>query len=256
MSLQIGQTLRQSGSLLVSRTGAILLGCYLLFNAANVVVTNTIIAAAYRRTGLREVAAALPATLDLPLSVAAAGYLILLLFGTYLSVVSVRTFVAGSRKSFPAEALTRNISLAILNVLVGGFVYGLAVIFGLVLLVIPGLIAYVAFLFLLPYIAVEDRNFVGALRESYRLSKGNWIMLGVLVLIIVAGAGLSGALVGLLAGLVVPAGLAQLSFVVVQAPITLYTVAVIAVAFTQLRDGDDDGSPASPSTAETPSTVA
>lgn len=256
MSLHIGRTLRESGSLLLSRTGAILLACYLLFNVANVVVSNAIVAAAYRRVGLGEVAAALPAVFEMPLSVAAGGYLSLLVLGTYLSVVSVRTFVAGARESFPGGALTRNVPRAVLNVFVGGFVYGVAVVLGMVLFVIPGLVAYVAFLFLLPYIAVEDRNFVDALRESYRLSKGNWLTLGVLVLIIVAGSTLSGAVVGLLAGLVVPPGLAQLSFVLVQTPVSLYTVAVIAVAFTQLREGTDGGGPASPTTADTPSTAA
>ncbi|WP_236039588.1 hypothetical protein [Haloarcula salinisoli] len=191
MSLQIGPVLRSAGAQLLSRTGAILLAAYIALTAALLPLSNTMLVRIYERVGLTEPAEVIPLVLDVPLSVAVGGYLLGVLVGSYLSVVAVRTFVAGDGGQFPSGAFTRNVPLAIANVVVGGLVYGLAVAVGSLLLVVPGLLAYIAFLFMLPYVAVEDRNFVDALRSSYRLSKGNWLMLGVLLLVVV---GVSGGL--------------------------------------------------------------
>jgi len=255
MSLQLGDALREGARNLRSRTGAVLLGTYVALMGAFLTVSNTLIAALYRTVGLAEVADALPLVLDVPLAVAGGGYLLGIVVATYHSLVAIRTFVADAGDSFPAGALTRNVPLAILNVLVGGIVYGLLVTVGTIALVVPGVVAYVAFLFMLPYIAVEDRNFVGALRSSYRLSKGHWPMLFALVVIVVSAASLLGGVVGLLSALALPPAVGQVAIVVVQAPASLYTVAVVAAAFNQLRDSETDPSGAVPA-AETPSTPA
>jgi hypothetical protein len=255
MSLQIGAALRTGGRQLFSRTGAILLASYLVLLAGFLAVSNTLIAALYRQIGLTEVATVLPLTLGIPLPVAASAYLAGIVLTTYHSVVTVRTFVAGARDSFPAGAFTRNVPLAMANIFVGGIVYGLVVAVGSVALVVPGVVAYVAFIFMLPYIAVEDRNFVDALRSSYRLSKGHWLLLFALVVIVVSAASLVGGVVGLLAALLLPPIVAQSGIVLVQAPASLYTLAVMAAAFNQLRERERDPAGATPA-AETPSTPA
>jgi hypothetical protein len=255
MSLQIGPALRAGATQLCSRTGAILLAGYLVLMAAFLTASNTLVAALYRQIGLSEGATALPLVLDIPPSVAAGAYLAGIVAAAYHSLVAVRTFVAGARGSFPAGAFTRNVPLGMANVLVGGIAYGLLVAIGSVALVVPGVVAYVAFVFMLPYVAVEDRNFVGALRGSYRLSKGHWLLLFVLVVIVVSMASLLGGVAGLLSALLLPPMLAQLAIVVVQAPASLYTLAVVAAAFNQLRDDEADPSGATPA-AQTPSTPA
>ena len=255
MSLQIGPALRTGGRQLFSRTGAILLAGYLVLLAGFLTVSNTLIAALYRQIGLTEVATALPLTLGIPLPVAAAAYLAGVLVAAYHSLVSVRTFVAEARNSFPAGAFTRNVPLAMVNMLVGGIVYGLLVAVGSVALVVPGVIAYVAFVFMLPYVAVEDRNFVDALRSSYRLSKGHWLLLFALVVIVVSVAALLGGVVGLLSTLLLPPTVGQLVIVGVQAPASLYTLAVVAAAFNQLKASERDPAAGAPA-AESPSTPA
>ena len=254
MSLQLGSVLRASGQKLFSRTGAILLLAYIAFTAALLPLANTMIARIYERAGLTEAVGTVPLVLELPLSVAVGGYLVGLLVGGYLSLVAVRTFVTGDGDTFPTGAFTRNVPLALGNAVVGGFIYLLLMTVGFALLFIPGLIVYIAFLFMLPYIAVEDRNFVDALRSSYRLSRGNWLMLGVLVLVVFGIAGVIGIVGGLVPGLFLPPALAQLSVVSIQAPISLFSLAVIAAAFDQLREGEAAGPGGSAPTAETSST--
>ncbi|WP_277539968.1 hypothetical protein [Haloarcula laminariae] len=256
MSLQIGQVLRSGLDSLLSRTGAILLAAYIALMAGLLPLSNTMVVRLYEQAGLTEAGEAIPLVLDVPLSVAAGGYLLGSLAGAYLSVVATRTFVTGDGGQFPSGAFTRNVPLALVNVIVGGLVYSLLIGLGTIALVVPGIIAYVAFLFMLPYIAVEDRNFVAALRASYRLSKGNWIMLFVLVVIAVSAAGLLGGVGGLVSSLLLPPVVGQLAIAVVTAPGSLFTLAVIAAAFEQLRDAERDGPVGSAPTAETSSTPA
>jgi uncharacterized membrane protein len=252
MSLQIGPALRSGVDTLLSRTGAILLVAYAALTAALLPLSNTLIIRLYETAGLTEATEAIPLVLDVPLSVAVGGYLLGMLVGAYLSVVGIRAFVAGG--TFPEGALTRNVPLATGNVVVGGLAYGLLVFLGTMALVVPGIIAYVAFVFMLPCVACEDRNFVNALRESYRLSRGNWLALGVLVLVVVSITGLLGGVGGLVSGLVLPPAAGQLVLAFVTSPGSLFSLAVIAAAFTQLREdaGDDPGG--STPTTETPST--
>jgi hypothetical protein len=241
MSLQLGAALREGIERFTCRTGALLLAAYAAFMAALIPISNTMIGRIYANIGLSEVADELPLVLDIPLPVAVGAYFVGLLAGTYLSLVSIRTFVAAVDDSFPDGALTRNIPLAMINVLVGGIVYMLLVAIGSVLFIIPGVIAYLAFLFMLPYIAVEDRNFIDALQASYRLSKGNWLLLFALLVIVTGVGGLLGAIGSIVFSIALGPSLGQISIVIVQAPVTLYLFAVLASAFRQLRDGAGAG---------------
>jgi len=257
MSLQIGPALRSGADKLLSRTGAILLAAYIALTAAILPLSNTMIVRIYETAGLTEATGAIPLALGVPLSVAVGGYLLGAVVGAYLSVVGMRTFVDGDGGQFPSGAFTRNVPLALVNVLVGGFVYFLLMTVGFVLLVVPGIIAYVAFLFMLPYVAVEDRNFVGALRSSYRLSRGNWLMLFVLVVLVFAVASVLGGLGGLVSGLLLPPAAGQLVSVALTSPVSLFSLAVIAAAFEQLRAADGtDGRGGAAQNAGTPSTPA
>jgi len=251
MALQIGSALREAGHRLLSRTGAILLVVYGVLLLGYQSLMNTLLVAAYARLGLTEVASVLPLALDVPLAVAAAGVALAMLITSYLSLVAVRTFVAGARDRFPDGATTRNVPLGVVNVVAGGVAYSLLILVGSVLLLLPGLIAYVAFLFMLPYIAVEDRNFLDALRASYRLSKGHWLRLGLLVVTVLGAAGLVGGVTGSVSALLLPVAVGQVLVVLVQIPVSLYTLAVIAVVFERLREPGttaerDDGPAATP----------
>ncbi|MBV0902514.1 hypothetical protein [Haloarcula salina] len=254
MALQIGSALSEAGHRLVSRTGAILLGAFFALMLGFQSMLNTMVAVVLTDMGFGEVRAALPLVLDLPLSVAGAGVALGTILSAYLSIVAFRTFIAGARDSFPDDAFTRNIPLAMVNLAVGGFVYSLLVFVGSLLLLVPGIFAYVVFIFMAPYIIDEDRNFVSALKASYRLTEGERLPLFGLLVIVVAAAGLVGGVVGFVGGFALSAASSQLLNVVIQVPVSLYVTAVMAVAFQQLRDADGS-SPSSPSGVETPSTT-
>ncbi|MFC6975377.1 hypothetical protein ACFQL1_13130 [Halomicroarcula sp. GCM10025709] len=246
MSLQIGPVVSGAFDRLVSRTGAILLLSYAVLMLAIQSMVNTVFAALYRQAGFDAAVEVLPLVLDIPLGLAA---------GVSSSPACSRRISRSSpfgpsspaRGSFPADALTRNVPLAVLNLFVGGLVYGVLVFAGSLLLLVPGLFLYVALVFMVPYVAVEDRNFVAALRRSYALTAGNRIALfGLLVLLVAVGA-VFGGMVGFGASLLLPAALAQLAITLVQAPVSLVSLAVISVAFRQLRDAETgDSRPGTP----------
>jgi len=238
MALQIGSALEEAGYRLFSRTGAILFVAFLALMCGIQALSNTILAITYARLGYGELASMLPLTLDISLSVAGAGIAIGSVVSLYLTIVSFRTFVDGERDSFPDGAFTRNVPLAMVNVLVGGIVYGLLVFIGSVLFLIPGIFAYVVFIFMMPYIVAEDRNFVAALKQSYRLTEGDRVGMFVLLCIVVAVGALLGGIVGFVGSLALPGPASLLPTVVIQPLISLYSTAVIAVAFEQLRERD------------------
>ncbi|GGO00152.1 hypothetical protein [Haloarcula pellucida] len=236
MSLRIGVALSDAAAHLVSRTGAVLLAVSLVVQIVTTTIVYSALAWWYASLGLADAARMLPLTVDVAAPVLGAGYLVVLVVSLYSSVVAVRTFVAGAGATFPDGAFTRNVPLAMVNLLVGGLTYSLVVAVGS-LLVVPGLVAYVAFLFMLPIVAVEDRNFVDALRESYRRTKGHWVRLFALMVVVVALSGFLGGVIGLVTSLLLPYEFALLAIVLVQTPVSLYTVAVIASAYRQLQGG-------------------
>ncbi|MFB6223345.1 MAG: hypothetical protein ABEH86_06700 [Haloarcula sp.] len=254
MALQIGSALQEAGHRLLSRTGALLLGAFLVLMIGFQTLFNSIFAAAYARLGSGEIASALPLTVDIPIAVAGAGLAVGMVVSLYLTIVTFRTFVTGTRDRFPEGAFTRNIPRAMVNSLIGGLVYGLLMFIGSLLFVIPGIFAYVVFIFTMPYIVVADQNFIAAFKESYRLTEGNRLALFGLLVIVIAASGFIGGIAGLVGALALSPPASQLVTVVIQAPVSLYSTAVIAVAFEQLWDADEMP-PSTPSEAGTPTTA-
>ncbi|MFC6974493.1 hypothetical protein ACFQL1_07100 [Halomicroarcula sp. GCM10025709] len=113
---------------------------------------------------------------------------------------------------------------------------------GSLLLIIPGIIAYVAFLFTLVYIAVEDENFIASLGDSWTLTRGNWHPLFGLLLIIIVGLGLVSTILSVLASFIVNAlagpAISTLVSGVITVPFSLFVLGVTAEAFVQLRGSD------------------
>ncbi|MDS0260928.1 hypothetical protein NDI56_16120 [Haloarcula sp. S1CR25-12] len=184
----------------------------------------------------------LPA-LDVPLAISAAVAVLSLLLLQVAAIVSIRTFVGGQTDGIPSEYYTRNMVIVVANALVGGFVYGLLVFLGSLLFLVPGIVAYVAFLFTLVYIAVEDDNFVAALRNSWTLTRGHWIPLFGLLLIVFVGFGLVpgilAALVSFVVGAVAGPAMSTLASGLVTLPFSLLVLGILAEAFVQLRGEDD-----------------
>lgn len=95
--------------------------------------------------------------------------------------------------------------------LIGQVLVGLVVLAGLVLLIVPGVIASIAFLFTSYLIIDKGRGPIEAMKESYRMTKGHWMELFLLLLAIV-GINLLG-LLALVVGLVVTVPVSMLALV-------------------------------------------
>src|SRR6056297_1342202 len=83
-------------------------------------------------------------TVDVPLAISALVAIVALLLLQVAAIVSIRTFVGGHTNEIPSEYYTRSIVLVLANAVVGSLAYGLLVFLGSLLLIIPGIIAYVA----------------------------------------------------------------------------------------------------------------
>jgi hypothetical protein len=193
--------------------------------------------------------AAAPSLVTLPVPNAVAGALVVLtlLAATVVGVVAVRTFVAREHASIPRRFLTDRMPFAVANFVVGGIAFGVVVLLGSVLLLIPGIVAYVGLIFMVQFVAVENVNFVTAMRRSWRLTKGNRIRIFALTAVLLVGIFVVTFVLNVGLGIAFGAGgagLAGLAVALVNVVVSLYLLAVISDAFVQLRhEGDAQTGP-------------
>jgi hypothetical protein len=254
MSLSISTALREGVDRFLSRTAAILIAVYvpamLLYQLSVNGLIGVVLARYLSAAQARE---AIGVTYPAPTAVYAAVSLAVLVGMSAFTVVAVRTFVAGATDRIPREFYTRRLPWATANLIVGGLAYGLLVFLGTLLLVIPGIVAYVGFVFVTMFVAVEDENFVAALRDSWRLVRPSFLSVLALLLVLVVGLGVISAVVGMVVSYgALAAGLDGWTGVatgLVTAPLSLLVLAILAAAFDQLRGGgatDATPTPAAP----------
>jgi len=176
-----------------------------------------------------------PLALPLPAGAAAGALLAVALVAEVVSVLAVRVFATDATDAFPA-GVGDGIVLATLNGFVGGVVVLGLVAVGLGLFVLPGLFFAVAFYFLRQEVALKNKNFVQAMADSWRLTKGHRLQVFALAAIVVLLSQLgvvAGGAVGFLstvAGEVVAA--------LVGGVLTAFGAAVVTRAYVQL-DADE-----------------
>lgn len=241
MSLHIRSSLTGGLSRVLTRTGLLLAVAYVLVGAVWQVLFYSAVGAWIQQSGAPEDISAFP-MIELPLVVSAGGALISLLLLQYLTILTIRTFVNGSSRTIPAEYYTRNIASVIVNTVIGSLVFGLIILIGSVLFVIPGLIAYVAFIFMLFYVAVDDQNFIAAFRSSWRTTRGHWLRLFLLLVIVFVVVSVIPGVLSVITRFAVGAtagpGLGTLVSGTLTLPFSLLVLGILAEAFTQLRDAD------------------
>ena len=243
MTLKIGSSITGGFRRIANRNGAVLLSALTLLAIVWQVTFTSFFLDIALGDGAAVSSMTIPPMIDAPTTVLAAGALLSILALTYLNIVAIRTFVSGATRSIPSDYFTRRIGVVFLNTVVGGIVFGLLVFLGSILLIIPGIIAYVAFIFTTFYIAVEDENFVAALRHSWTLTRGNWLKLFGLLLIVIVGFGAISTAISLAA---TAAGQPIETVVtsVVSLAVTVVTLGILSEAFNQLRAGAGSTTPA------------
>lgn len=240
MSLRIRSSITGGIDRALTRAGFLLAVAYVLVGAVWQVLFYSAVETAVRRSGTIGSVSAFP-TVDVPLVVSAGGAIVSLLLLQYLTIITIRTFVNDAR-TIPTEYYTRNIVPVFVNTVIGSLVFGLIVLIGSVLFVIPGLVAYVAFIFVLLYVAVDDQNFVAALRSSWRTTRGHWLRLFLLMTVVFVSVsiipGILSAITRLAVGAAAGPGVGTLVSGSLTLPFSLFVLGILAEAFAQLRSVD------------------
>ncbi|WP_353633265.1 hypothetical protein ABSL23_00645 (plasmid) [Halobacterium sp. NMX12-1] len=238
MSLNIGSSLTDGVLRVANRNGLKLILGYAVLSLVWQLTFYSVFVASADTTGISPQELGLP-TIDAPFALLAVGAVVSLLALQYLSIVALRTFVGGHAETIPREYFTRNVGYVLVNSVLGSLAYGVLVTVGSLLLVVPGIIAYVAFLFTLVYVAVEDENFVAALTDSWTLTRGHWLRLFVLMAVFSIAVGAVAGVVSVVANVAVSAAadpsLGTLVSGLIALPLSLLGLGVIAEAYTQLR---------------------
>lgn len=208
MPMAIESVLRRGISRTVARNGLLLAAVWYVVSAVNALV-GLGVARWVTQEGFIPAGVPMPAGamregfIAIPPGVGGLVSLLASLATVVLTIGALRTFTTGETERLRGEHFTRNLVWPGLNFIVGAVVFGIVVGIGFVLLVIPGLFLLVSLVFWTVFVAVEDENFVGALGDSWSLTRGHRLrlfLLGVAVVVvnIVVGIvfGLGGAIGG------------------------------------------------------------
>lgn len=248
MTLDIGEALRDGVDRLTTTNGFVLLGAFVLLGVLSAVITQTVTAESVAR--LVEFArqqgepidpsrfGPTPLALGLPLTVSLVLAFLVALLAEVVHIVAIRTFVSEERSTVPLDFLQRRIAWVTFNGFFGGIVVGVLVILGLFLLIVPGVFLYVGFFFVRQEIAVEDKNFVDAMADSWQLTKGNRVevfVLGLVLLFVELVAGIPSVALGS-----VDPTAAVLVGAVLSAVAGAFVVATAARAYVQLRESEEE----------------
>lgn len=255
MSLDVARAIREGLDRLASRNGLLFVGVFLLVSVlGNVALDSATLALETLTTELAaETGQAQPTTLPegaTPLGFELSGTVITLLLLVWLlgwaaaSVVAVRVMASEHTETIPDELFSRRLTVATVNEIFARIVVLTLIAIGLVLFVLPGVFLAICLYFVRPLIAIEDRNAIDAMTESWRLSRGD--RFAILILLIGAVAiyvaiSLTGSFGAIalsmlpLSGAVV-SGAGVLVSIAVAAVANVFWLAVSARAFVQLHD--------------------
>lgn len=265
MTLDIGDAVREGFARLTTRGGVALLGAFVLLGAVSAVAQQSFFLATLEamvqfvesvdpntagapteaelnefRAGVQTFREDSPLAVEMPAALAMAIMFVLALVAETLTLVAIRVFAAADVAA--PDDVTARLLPATLNGFVGGIVRSVLVGIGLLLFVLPGVFLYVVFLFLRQEIALEDRNFVDGLAESYELVKGDRFQVFGLV-VVLAVAALSGAIPSFVVGLFAPPLVSTAIGLLVAPVVLVFGVAVTTDAYRQLREGDASTAP-------------
>lgn len=137
---------------------------------------------------LLDTAGPFPLALDLPGWALALAVVVPPFLAEAVRIVGVRAFAADERNGIPAALARRRLGAATLFGWLGGSVLLVGLYLGLALLVLPGLVLATVMLFYRQEVAVADEGVIGAIRGSWRLTKGHRMALfGLLLVVVLVG---------------------------------------------------------------------
>jgi hypothetical protein len=191
MTLDIGGLLREGFERTTARNGLILVAITYALGIPGAVISGSINQQfeAAAGPGAGSAGATMP---ELPLGLIVLTSLVVGLLSVIVTVGAVRTFATDDTETLPIDRFTDNLGWVLLNMIVGGIVFGVLVGIGFVLFIIPGLFLLVALFFWQYYVILEGDSFVDGFQSSWEATSGQRFQLfglGVVVVIISAVVG-------------------------------------------------------------------
>jgi len=250
MSVDIGQAIEEGARRTLAQNGLYLVAITWVLGVLNALFGNTVARGMYQEfqgsmgpgvgPGGFGPAAPMGPSLGLSGGVAWLLSLIVSLVGIVVAAAAIRTFLTDDRETLPGDRFTRNLGWMLVNLIVGGIVFGIAVGIGFVLLIIPGLFLLVSLFFWAVYVVEEDQNFWEGFTNSWELTRGNRIMLFVLGVIVVIVSAIIGAIFGVPQAIV--PGIVGLAIGQIGSAFgSVFLLATAARAFRQLTAGEAAG---------------
>lgn len=234
MSVTIEDALRGGFDRLVARNGLLLVAVFAIVGfVASLLSIDVSLGIAQQYLSSTQLQGQAGPRLGLPLAAAGGGMVLLMIGQLVVTVGAIRTFVSDERDRLVRDRFTRNIGWVVVNLVVGGIVFGIVVGLGLVALVIPGLFLLVSLFFWNFHVAIEDDNFIEGFKQSWSLTKGNRLMLFALGVIVVV-LSMVVSFVGNIVSFVAPQIVALAVSSIVSGVIAVYSLATGADAYLQL----------------------
>lgn len=191
-----------------------------------------------------QIARNYPLALDLPVAVSGTVTLLMMLAGMTLSIVAMRALYSNI-ESFPTAEHTRRLPMTILVLFVASTITAVAILIGFVFLILPGIFLAVCLSLVQVAVAVEDAGVIEALQRSWTITKGHRIRLFVLGLIVTVLTMIAGGVFGMLSAVSPIAG--TLASAVILSVISLYGLAILVGAYSQLVSGTETSTAATDS---------
>lgn len=242
MSLQVGAALQDGVEDLTSQSGVLFVAVFVVLGLINTVISQSLSLAATQQfaSELDQPSAAMqqpggfgasgtPLAVDVPLAVTGPLLLVMSIVGIVVTIVAIRAFASDSPEAIPPAA-TRNLAKTTIVYIAASIVAGIALFFGFLLLIIPGLILAVLFYFIQQEVALNDSGVIGSIQGSIGLVTDN--VVGVIALIIIL------FVLGILAtvpAFVLPSGsvIVTLVSVVIGQVVSVFNLAVVTSAYQQ-----------------------
>jgi hypothetical protein len=237
MSLEVVDTLKGGLEETFTSRGLKFIGLAYLINLVSSISSQSLFSQLGLYEGMGSAYTMTSLALEGPMALWTGLSLIASLAGLWLTIGVLRNFVNNRSEKIDTDFFTENLGMTFLNLFIGTIVFSLIVGLGFVLLVIPGIFLLVSLIFWTVYVAVEDENFIEAMKSSWNLAKGNRIDL----LLIGVGTVVVGLLATFIAGIpgaiiwFVGPGLSALITMAANAFGTVFTLATLAHAYRQLN---------------------
>lgn len=253
MTLDAGRVLRDAADDLVSPRGAVLYVALAVVSLVSLPIYQTLsnelgewmvslevsqqLASQLEMTPEELFLPAAPLALDVGLPILVVGLAATFLLSEGVRLVAIRAFASASDRVLPTAAVTRNFLPTFAVLVVASLLVNVAVYGGMVLLILPGLVAAVLVVFVRQAVALDGDGPIAALRRSASLVLDHPVS----VLLLLVALVVLGFLLGLPAAVVPPTEPVQpiLSAVIGAVP-SVYGIAVFTRAYGQLGAVDVD----------------